>query len=103
MENKQNYTETQTKQIVDGYKVGQSVEALAEIVGKSTRSVVAKLVREGVYVAKTKTVGSRPSKAAVIAEIARLTVVDPVMLAGLEKANREALEVLVDALFNRLG
>ena len=103
METKVNYTEEQTLKIVEGYKQGETVEALAELVGKSTRSVVAKLVREGVYQAKTRTVGSRPSKATTIAEIARHTLLDPVTLAGLEKAPREALEALVAALEQRLG
>ena len=102
METKVNYTAEQTKQIVEGYRSGQAVEALAELVGKSARSVVAKLVREGVYIAKTKQVGARVSKATLIAEIAERTDLNPVMLAGLEKAPREALEALVDALAAKL-
>ena len=98
MEIKVNYTEEQTAKIVEGYKQGETVEALAELVGKSTRSVVAKLVREGVYQAKTRTVGARPSKATIIAQIAQHTNSNPVSLAGLEKAPREALESLLEAL-----
>jgi len=50
----QNYTPEQTKLVVEGYQAGQTVEALAELVGKTTRSVVAKLSREGVYQAKVR-------------------------------------------------
>ena len=44
-----NYTPEQTAQIVAEYKAGTSVESLAEALGKSVRSIVAKLSREGVY------------------------------------------------------
>ena len=44
-----------TAQIVSDYEAGIAVEAIAEAVNKSVRSVRSKLVREGVYVAKPKT------------------------------------------------
>lgn len=44
-----NYTPEQTLQIVQDYKAGIPVESLAEAFGKSVRSIVAKLSREGVY------------------------------------------------------
>ena len=50
-----NYTAEQTAAIVADYANGVSVEAIANAVGKSVRSVVAKLSREGVYKAKTYT------------------------------------------------
>lgn len=103
MENKVNYTEAQTADLVEAYKSGVAVEEIAAKLGKTVRSVVAKLVREGVYVAKTKSTFNRPSKAAVIAVIADLALVDPQALASLEKANREALEVLQAALESRLA
>ena len=49
MENKaQNYTAEQTQLIVEQYKSGTPVEQIAQMIGKTTRSVVAKLSREGV-------------------------------------------------------
>ncbi len=54
---KTNYTPEQTTQLVAGYQAGETVEQLAEALGKTVRSVVAKLSREGVYVAKTKATG----------------------------------------------
>lgn len=52
-----NYTPEQTAQLVANYKAGATVEVLAEMFGKTTRSVVAKLSREGVYTAKNKASG----------------------------------------------
>jgi len=49
-----NYTEEMTAQVLADYAAGVSVEAIAEKVGKTARSVVAKLSREGVYKAKEK-------------------------------------------------
>ena len=47
-----NYTPEQTAQMVADYQAGTSVEMIAESFGKTVRSVVAKLSREKVYVAK---------------------------------------------------
>jgi hypothetical protein len=67
----QNYSAEQTATAVTQYLAGATVETIAETLGKSIRSVVAKLSREGVYVAKTKTAGtSRVTKAALITAIA---------------------------------
>ncbi len=49
-----NYTQEQTLELVQKYKAGTSVEDLANLMGRSTRSVVAKLSREGVYQSKQK-------------------------------------------------
>lgn len=59
-----NYTPEMTAQILKGYSEGVSVESLAEATGKTVRSIVAKLSREGVYRKKeyvTKT-GEKPVK-----------------------------------------
>ena len=53
-----NYTPEQTLKMVADYQAGATVETIAESMGKTVRSVVAKLSREGVYqkkVYKTKT------------------------------------------------
>jgi len=53
-----NYTTEQTAQVVAEYQAGVTVEQIAETMGKTARSVIAKLSREGVYkpkVYKTKT------------------------------------------------
>ena len=53
-----NYTAEQTAVMVSDYQSGVGVEQIALSLGKSVRSVVAKLSREIVYVAKTYTTKS---------------------------------------------
>ena len=90
-----NYTPEQTQQAVAAYAAGHSPEAIATTIGKSVRSVVAKLVKEGVYVSKIKTsVTTRTTKAMLIALIASRHDINAAVLATLEKANYEALEAL---------
>ena len=53
-----NYTEQQTKEMVAQYEAAptkETVGAIAEKLGKNTRSVIAKLSREGVYKAQPRT------------------------------------------------
>ena len=54
-EKKTNYTVAQTSAMIADYQAGQSVEVIAQAMGKAVRSVRSKLVREGVYVAAEKT------------------------------------------------
>lgn len=90
-----NYTHEQTQQAVAAYAAGATPEAIATTIGKSVRSVVAKLVREGVYVAKTRVqTQTRVTKTMLIAVIASKHNLDLSVLATLEKANYEALEAL---------
>jgi hypothetical protein len=90
-----NYTDDQTVELVNRYQAGEAVEALAEAFGKSTRSIVAKLSREKVYVAKSKAAGTgRVTKAILINELADRAGVDREVLESLEKASVEALQVL---------
>lgn len=94
-----NYTPEQTKAVVEAYKAGASVEAIAAEQGKSTRSVVAKLSREGVYVAKAKAKGAAaPRKAELITEIAHAIGTNEELIESLEKATREALELIAKAV-----
>jgi predicted DNA-binding ArsR family transcriptional regulator len=96
-----NYTEAQTKQVVDAYTSGVAVEAIAEMMGKSARSIVAKLSREGVYKKKeyvSKT-GEKPMKkdfhADRIGEMLNLSEPDT---ESLTKANKSALKAVLLAL-----
>jgi hypothetical protein len=88
-----NYTAEQVEVLVAGYKAGESVEVLAAKIGKSVRSAVAKLSREGVYVAKAKATAS-VTKADLIEKIAAKFGVASEKLDSLEKATKEALEIL---------
>lgn len=91
-----NYTEEQVTMLVEGYKAGTSVEDLAVQVGKTVKSVVAKLSREGVYKAKAKATGKgATTKADLVAKLAVELDLDPKALQSLDKATKEALEALV--------
>ena len=94
-----NYTQEQTTQVVEAYKSGTAVEQIAQDLGKSTRSIVAKLSREGVYQPKTKAKGeTRVKKAELVDKLAAACDVAPEVFESLEKANYEVLELLVAKL-----
>lgn len=98
-----NYTPEMALAMVADYKAGVSVAEIAEKVGKSVRSVVAKLSREGVYKAKeyvSKT-GEKPVKkdahADAIGAVLKLTEAET---ESLTKANKTALAKIFNALAN---
>ena len=89
-----NYTADQVVQMVADYKAGQSVEAIAEAMGKSVRSIVAKLSREGVYQAKSyvSKTGEKPVKKDLVADqIALILQLTEAEADSLTKANKTAL------------
>ena len=88
------YTPEQTSQMLEQFATGASVEAIATSVGKSVRSVIAKLSREGVYKAKARDTSTRVTKAQLVAAIAAKYDVSAEKLESLEKASKEALEIL---------
>ena len=82
-----NYTPEQTATIVAKYLAGEAVEAIALQVGKGVKSVVAKLVKEKVYVSQAKTASvERVTKAMLIATIAAAVGASEESLESLEKA-----------------
>ena len=95
-----NYTETQVETMLAEYAAGISVEAIATSLGKSVRSVVAKLSREGVYKAKAKNTSGTVTlrKAQLIELIAAKVGATQESLESLEKATKEALEILASAI-----
>jgi transposase-like protein len=98
-----NYTPEQSAQMVADYQAGVTVEAIAESLGKTVRSVVAKLSREKVYVAKTyvsKTgapVVKKDAHADAIGAILKMTEAE---IESLTKANKTALVKIFEALAN---
>jgi hypothetical protein len=98
-----NYTPEQTAQVIADYTAGITVEQIAMAMGKSVRSIVAKLSREGVYqkkAYKTKTgeaVVKKDAHADAIGAILRLPEND---VESLTKANKSALKAIFDALAN---
>ena len=98
-----NYTPEQTAAIVADYVAGVSVETIAQNLGKSVRSVVAKLSREKVYVKKEyktkngETVVKKDAHADAIGAILKLPEND---VESLTKANKSALKAIFEALAN---
>ena len=98
-----NYTPEQTAKIIAEYQAGVAVEQIAQAMGKTVRSIVAKLSREKVYVAKqyVSKNGEKPVKKDVTADaigaILRLSEND---IESLTKANKSALKAIFEALAN---
>ena len=98
-----NYTPEQTAQMVSDYSNGITVEAIAEKLGKTVRSVVAKLSREKVYIAKTyvsKTGAPVVKKDAHADAIGAILKLSESEIESLTKANKTALEKIFGALAN---
>jgi hypothetical protein len=96
-ERKVNYTEAQVASMIERYQAGENVETLAEAMGKSVRSVIAKLVREGVYVAAEKPKARKiegPTKKEMLLDLERRVSFD---VTGLMGATKEAIQHLIDA------
>lgn len=94
-----NYSAEVTQDLVARYVAGESVEALATAFGKSVRSVVAKLSREGVYKSKAKARGEvRVTKDELIARIAEHIGVAEETIDSLEKATAGTLKIVLEAL-----
>ena len=90
----QNYSAEMTAKIVPDYQNGVAVEAIAESIEKSVRSVRSKLVREGVYVAKPKAKSTKvmgPTKKELLKDL-EATGFD---VAGFEGATKDAIERLI--------
>lgn len=93
-----NYTPEQTAKMVGDYQAGVAVEAIAQALGKSVRSVVAKLSREKVYVPKTyvtkngEAVVRKDAHADFIAQALGMSEADA---DSLTKANKTALAKMV--------
>ena len=100
------YTSELVASLRDGYSAvaAESYEARTEFVrawaedhGFSTRSVVAKLSREGVYIPRPAS-GSATKKADIVAAIAATMGCDAESLVGLEKAHKSTLQKILSAL-----
>jgi len=98
-----NYTPEQTVALVADYQAGLTTAQLAEKFGKTVRSIVAKLSREGVYQKKVYT--SKTGEAVVkkdeladkMAQVFGLTEAEA---DSLTKANKTALKKILDKMQN---
>ena len=97
-----NYTKEQTKHIVEEYSnkpTKETVDMLANYTGKSSKSIIGKLAREGVYqkqiyVSKT---GEKPvTKIELVKEIAENLQLTETQLYGLEKSPKGVLKLLCE-------
>lgn len=97
-EKRENYPAEVTERLVNEYQAGVSVDALAEAFGKSKRSVIAKLVREGVYVAQEKPKAAKRDEGPTKKELLR-TLEDAapqLPIEGFVNVTKEALTALID-------
>lgn len=98
-----NYTAEQTAAIVADYTAGVAVEVIAANMGKTVKSIVAKLAREKVYQKKTYTtkngeaVQKKDAVADAIGAVLRMTESE---IESLTKANKTALAKIFAALAN---
>ena len=89
-----NYTDEMTASVIEQYSSGVDLDTIANSVGKTTRSVRSKLVREGVYVAQPKQTAARrdgPTKK----ELLRDLETAGVNATGFEGATKDALTRLL--------
>jgi hypothetical protein len=95
------YTIEETKTAVELYRSGVSILEIAATLNRTTRSVIAKLTYEGVYVAPLKS-DRRLKKPELVIQIATILDLDPIVLESLQKATHEALTALYEkvAKFN---
>jgi hypothetical protein len=99
-----NYTEEQTLLLVGAYldkPTPATVEELAEHLGRSKKSIIGKLSREGVYrreVYVTKTGESPITKVEIVNNIAESLGVENADLTGLEKSPKATLKTLEKAV-----
>ena len=101
-----NYTEAQTSELVSAYldsPTAETVSTFAVTFGKSVRSIVAKLSREGVYMKAertTKTGEPVQKKDATADAIGAVLMLTEAETESLTKANKTALVKIFAALAN---
>ena len=93
-----NYTPEQEAELVQRYEAGETAASLAEWLGKSEKSVIAKLSRLNVY-KPTKPKGApRATKAQMVSKLEDTLGLECGNLLSIEKADRAALEALLGAV-----
>ena len=96
-----NYTEEQVDYMVKAYSdqpTRETVNALADELNKSVKSIIGKLSREGVYkktVYKTKTGEDPVTKKELVEELASILDISANSIVGLEKSPKADLKNLV--------
>ena len=101
MANAKNYTDEMVAQMTEQYSANptrETVDELAETFGKTTRSIIAKLSREGVYIAQPRTTKSGEPVVAKAELVAQISEHFGIELPTLVKAGKQDLQRLVDAI-----
>ncbi len=98
----QQYTPEQTLEVVQLYAAGVSLDDIARALQRSTRSIISKLVREGVYRTEAKP-QPRLKKSELIQQLAEHLHLDVGQLESLEKATHGALQLLHSTVVGRVG
>lgn len=95
-----NYTDEQTATAKEMYAKGASIDSIAQAIGKGTKSVVAKLVREGVYKKAEKAEGgkARTTKAETATAIGNVLGLNENDVESLTGATKTALQKIFGAL-----
>ena len=96
-----NYTDAMVNQMVGTYTAAPSMEtvvALATQLGKNKRSIIAKLVREGVYQAAPRVTKSGAPIVRKAELVARIQDNLGITVASFEKASKADLQRMVEAL-----
>ena len=96
-----NYSAEQTARVIVGYTDGVTVESLAAEMGKSVRSIIAKLSREGVY--KKKEYVTKAGEPAVLKDahadaIGSILNLSEPEITSLTKCNKAVLRKVFEAL-----
>ena len=103
MANAKNYTDEMVAQMTEAYQSNptrETVDELAETFGKTTRSIIAKLSREGVYIAQPRTTKSGEPVVAKAELVSQIEAHFDMELPTLVKAGKQDLQRLVDAISN---
>ena len=101
MANAKNYTDEMVAQMTEQYSANptrETVDELAEHFGKTTRSIIAKLSREGVYIAQPRTTKSGEPVVAKAELVSQIEAHFDMELPTLVKAGKQDLQRLVDAI-----
>ena len=90
-----NYTDELTAKVISDYQEGVELDAIADEIGKSVRSVRSKLVREGVYIAKPKTASAKRDEPTKKELLNQLESIAPFEVNGFMGATKTALADLL--------
>ena len=101
MANAKNYTDEMVSNMVEAYNANptrETVDQLAEDLGKTTRSIIAKLSREGVYQAQPRTTKSGEPVVSKTELVSTIEQHFDIEMPTLVKAGKQDLQRLVDAI-----